>query len=376
MWNLVLVLCLAVTTAQLPAFGDRLGALDELAGKADAIVVGEIQSGRQTGVSVTLVLSVVRTIKGDLPEGTLLDISGDLQSSFTRLAIGKEGGLWFMKQSGNRWTFLPVRQGPGLLEMCCFVPFVKTALSGPVEVTHLPQTVGDKVALELVTALKQGNIDLKHSNAAWIVYAMFGERPFITGLLRDLRAQSNQDLKFLGLNNLLKTEDQVSALVELANEVDLVERFRQLPLVGTRICGIHNPDPAVVAILGRISPRPDMQACAASALALIHTRQTLPFLAQLLDSKDPVAREEAIRGLSRFVESLPIRQMNDQVTGKSYISQGPTPYRTADTTRFSLSLRRLMQTGESDAEYVQFWKSWWARMQDTLGRESAAQSLK
>lgn len=254
------VLCLAFALAQLPLFGDRIGALDVLADKADAVVVGEIQSGQQAGRSITLVLSVVRAIKGDLAEGTLLDVSGEVRHSSTRVAIGKAGGLWFLQQNGNRWTFLPVMQSPVILEHGCFVEYVKTASSGPMATTLPPQTAGDKVALELVTALKQGTIDLRHSIVVEVINMMFGERAFITDLFRDLRAQSDPDLRLIGLNGLLKTEDQSSALAELADHVDLVTQFRRIPYLSMRICGILNPDPAVVAILGRISTRPDMQA--------------------------------------------------------------------------------------------------------------------
>jgi len=205
---------------------------------------------------------------------------------------------------------------------------------------------------------------------------MFGQRPFITGLLRDLRAEANPDLHILGLTALLTTEDQVSALVELSNNVSLLERIKQMPLVGIAICGITNPDSSVVSSLGRISVYDGLQTCAGESLAAIHTVQTLPFLGRLLDSKEPAAREWAVRGFSRFVENLPIRQEDDHITGKSLIPRGPAPYRSADTDRFSLSRRRLTLTGESDAEYVQFWKLWWARMQNELGRESSAQSVK
>jgi hypothetical protein len=88
-------------------------------------------------------------------------------------------------------------------------------------------------------------------------------------------------------------------------------------------------------------------------------------LVRLLDSTDPKAREYAIQGLSRFVENLPIAEANDQITGKSHLPQGPTPYRTAETDRYSLGNRWLRS--DSETEYLRFWKSWWASMKDELG---------
>ncbi len=371
-----LMFCLTFAIALLPVFGDQVGALDRLADKADAVVVGEIQSGQQAGHSVTLVLLVVRAIKGDLANGTLLNVSGEVRNSLTAQLVGKTCGLWFLKQNDSRWTVLPVLQSPSLLDTGAFVPFLKTELGGPISTTLLPETVGDKVASELVTALKQGNLGGLQLHILSSTVTMFGERPFITDLFRALRAESDPNLKFIGLTGLLGTSDERSAMAEIADNVDSIAKLRGSTLLGRKICGNQNPDPAVVSSLGRISLYPGMAACAATALAAIHTRQTLPFLAQLLDSKDPAAREQAVRGLSRFVENLPIRQRDDNITGKSLIPQGPAPYRSADTDRFSLSRRLLTLTGESDAEYVQFWKLWWARMQNELGRETAVQSVK
>jgi len=368
-------LLLSLIVSQLPLFGERVGALDDLAGKADTIIVGQIQSGQQVGNSIAVVLSVVRVIKGTLMEGSLLDVSGEVRHPLSRSNIQSGRGLWFLKQSAGHWTFLPIMANPAFLEHGCFIPYIETSL-GPRRDDTLPQTDGDKVALEIVSSLREGRIDRKDPYIInWIIDVMLGQRPFITSLLRGLRAETNPDLHILGLTALLTTEDQISALAELAGNVNLLERIKQMPLAGIAICGITNPDSTVVSSLGRISVYDGLQACAAESLAAIHTVQTLPFLARLLDSKEPTAREWAVRGLSRFVENLPIRQEADHITGKSLIPRGPAPYRSADTDRFSLSRRRLTLTGESDTEYVQFWKLWWARMQNELGRESAAQSV-
>jgi hypothetical protein len=58
------------------------------------------------------------------------------------------------------------------------------------------------------------------------------------------------------------------------------------------------------------------------------------------------------------VENLPIQRNEDVLNGKNLIVQGPTTYRTPETDKYSLSKRNL--AGADDAEYIQFWKSWWA----------------
>ena len=102
------------------------------------------------------------------------------------------------------------------------------------------------------------------------------------------------------------------------------------------------------------------------ALDFIHTRDTLPFLAQALDGTDPNTRELAMQGLSRFVDNLPIQTQYNVTNGKALVAQGATPYRTADTDKYSLSRGSLGSANE--AEYLQFWKSWWTAMKDELTR--------
>jgi hypothetical protein len=128
-----------------------------------------------------------------------------------------------------------------------------------------------------------------------------------------------------------------SALTEIANNSGLVPKLRARSLVIGAICGVSSTDAAAVGALGRIASDANMQACVAEALDRIHTRDTLPFLAQLLDSSDPKAREYAIGGMSRFVDNLPIQTPSNILNGKSLVPQGPAPYRTADTDRHSLS---------------------------------------
>jgi len=49
--------------------------IDRLADRADAVVVADVQSGRQSGYAIAFVLSVVRTIKGDLLPGATVNVS-------------------------------------------------------------------------------------------------------------------------------------------------------------------------------------------------------------------------------------------------------------------------------------------------------------
>ena len=96
----------------------------------------------------------------------------------------------------------------------------------------------------------------------------------------------------------------------------------------------------------------------------IHTPASLPLLAELMDSSDPWVQDCGMRGLSRFVDGLPVTIPDNVPNFSNLVSQGPTAYRTSATDQYSLS-RRGVPAG-SEAEYLQFWKGWWLANKATL----------
>jgi hypothetical protein len=127
-----------------------------------------------------------------------------------------------------------------------------------------------------------------------------------------------------------------------------------------------SPNETAITLLGRIASfrGGGFQNAAANALAFLHTLQTLPFLAQLLGSDNVQTRELAIQGMSRFVDGLPIQTTRNFPGGAYLEAAGPTPYRTPDTDRYSLS--RGWLNGRDDKPYVEFWKAWWAGLKREL----------
>jgi hypothetical protein len=99
---------------------------------------------------------------------------------------------------------------------------------------------------------------------------------------------------------------------------------------------------------------------AAEPLAMIHTKDTLPFLAVLLDSPDAELRNRAFTGFSRFVRNLPI-QRAEMITTMAWMKpQGPAPYRNDETDQHGCD---ISVPNERHSEYASFWKAWWSRNQ-------------
>jgi HEAT repeat protein len=240
----------------------------------------------------------------------------------------------------------------------------KTSSPANIATSMKPTSAGDQIAAELVAAM-QSYRDPSHLTHLAIALHELEKTAFITELYRGLRASADAELRFVGLTGLLRAND-LTALAEMADNLDLIPKVTTHDHVASAISARRDSSPDAIHSLGKIasSPNADLQRAAADALALTHTRDTLPFLAQLLDSPDHRTRELAILGLSRFVENLPITTPERVVYGRSLSPQGPAPYRTPDTDRHSLSKGWLASVNE--AQYLQFWKSWWATMKGKL----------
>jgi hypothetical protein len=356
------ILLPAVFTTLVPLLRGAAGQTDRAIDQADAIVVAEVQSGHQSGFSATFVLSIVRTLKGSVLPGTTVNATW---GSMLRAERDLKGGygLWFLRQIGaGRWTLAP--PNPQVPYEFAYYPMSKASVPESVAAGSRPSTSKDSVAAELAGALK---LTTDHG----LVYHLASGLLTITEsdaapeLFGSLRANGNPELRFIGLAGMVSRGD-ISALVEMADGINLVRGLAARPLVASAISSRRNSDPRVIQALGKIaaSPMAGLESSAAESLKNIHTRETLPFLAQLLESNDPKVREAGMTGLSRFVDNLPITTPERVPTGEALTQQGPAPYRTPETDKYSLSRRWLGSANEN--EYLQFWRSWWDRMKGQL----------
>jgi hypothetical protein len=220
----------------------------------------------------------------------------------------------------------------------------------------MPSTHGDRIALEIVASLladpRYGILQILGSELSGIE-----DSPLVRELYNNLRGNADLDLKFLGLIGLLHGPQSISALAEIADNVESIPRSRSG--VGSAIWGFRNSDPAAVRSLGKIASASDagVQECAAAALSFIHTRDTLPLLVPLLDSSVPQIRTWAVWGFSKFVNNVAIAPPNPNISDIAVGPPQPTPYRTPDTDKHSPGAHAGTV---DDAGDVQFWKAWWA----------------
>ena len=115
--------------------------------------------------------------------------------------------------------------------------------------------------------------------------------------------------------------------------------------------GFRDTRPGPVSELVAFAARStgEIREAAVNALASIHSREALPFLAGLLQSSDDWERMRGVFGLSSFANGCVPQRVEDSKTLR-FLQFGPSPYRTKDTEA---------NFGRGVPEGVAFWQSWW-----------------
>jgi hypothetical protein len=329
------------------------GLTDALVAQADAIVVGEIVSGQQSGSNVALSLSVARVSKGTAQVGTMINVQWSNAWPNRNTSFSGLYGMWFLKQSQLTWNLIPVAQGQVALETSYFrLP----EGSGP---TTSASAAIDIVALELASGIES------YTDPEQLSSLGYADTPTVVGIYQTLSNSPDPEIRFIGLTGQLRAPNP-SILQAISANVGVLAGLKTAAIPLGAIQSVRDSSSTTVQCLGAItsSPATSLQRAAVYPLAMIHTLQALPFLATLLGSTDSTTRDLAIRGLSMFVDNLPIVTLNSVPNQAWRQPQGPTPYKTPDTDRYSLSQGSIDPAQE--AAYVQFWQSWWANMKSQL----------
>lgn len=335
--------------------------------RADAVVVGEVSSGQQTGSHVSFMLRVDRALKGSIAPGTVVSVEwARAPVVSTPLQHSGEYGVWFLQAaSTGAWHLLPATHSnaPIPLALACY-PLPKGSVPSVITTAASPH---DLVALELAAGLGQfdrrGVQFYRAANGLLSIPAS----PAVASVHRLLVKSADPQLQVVGLIGLVQQGDAASL-----EQVPQFQEAMSASILSTQMVlavqHVRDGAPRTVEALGRLVTGPTVgvgiQAAAAEALRTIHTRESLPFLVAMLDSPSLKIRHQGLAGLSMFVLNLPIQtpEMGPSMTWLT--PQGPAPYRTADTDRYSVAFG--VEPEGRQAEYVTFWKGWWARMQNQL----------
>ncbi len=326
----------------------------DLEQNATLIVVASATAA-PNGITNSFLLKVNRVVKGDNAlTGSSITV-GWTPTSANAGAVGPGAGIWFLQQSSAGWSLLPVVQGN--------VPFVMTyyptsATGGLIAAYAYASTASttDKLPLPLAS-LHYGTLEQLQS-------------PVITALYQRLSRIGSPQQQALGFAGLVRQGS--SAALTSAAKVATV--FAGYPVEnGILLLSVRDQfrasDGGSVKALGQIAADTTanqlFREAAAHALAAIHTKESLPFLAQLLSDGDVTLRVEAIGGLSSFANGLPGQTASGTPSLAHLQLPVGGPYQTPETiANFAMGSQAIEQ---NESRYLTFWQTWWSQQKSQLG---------
>ena len=177
---------------------------------------------------------------------------------------------------------------------------------------------------------------------------------------RELASERSPLLTAAGIEGLIAANDPEGVILAAAWSEPLP------PSLGPSLMAYSNQDPAGVRALGTLALRGSpFEENVAYALRAIHTRETLPALASLLDAKNPEVQSRALSGFCLFVRNAPAITPQSVPSMAWLETRQPAPLLTTETQGYCHPGGTVYPAG-SATEYVAFWKSWWSSHQSEL----------
>jgi len=326
-----------------------------LTAASDAIVVGTVQA-TEGNATVAFRIQVERVLKGTLIPGSAVSLIWT--SPRTQFPYGESRsvtghGLFFLQRtSSGSWALLPATAGDAGWE--------DTYVATPVDVARavrdaalasLPANASplDGVLAEMVMA-READASMPFD---FVEIFRESQSAVLASAFTRFRTASKPSLALIGLRGRVQMGDSsaISTAQQRHKALSSSSGWRAL-LEEIRVHYLNTSAQAIQS-LGQIVTDPgtgmDLRLAAAGALARMHTRRSLPYLAALLDDRDSKLRTMAVGGLARFANNVPI--------GSHEPAPGPWPYRTDDTiTHSAIDEARIEAPG---SDYLSFWRSWW-----------------
>jgi hypothetical protein len=327
---------------------------------ADAIVIARMDSPAVRSDGMDFRLTIVRTIHGTPLPGEVLYVSMPLRpprgpSLFdpTRNVLDT-CGLYMLMRAAGGWE-IPTRVS-ALADAS--MPFTSCELGPPIAYPE-KATPREKAFLEAADAVARG-ISIDTSRVSDLGMGLASES--VGEAMRLMAASDQPVIKAQGIAWLVNQGD-VPALGEL-------EKYARDPgnppgPFGSALANYRNPDITGVHILGRIALSADIRdgstrQCAARALRSIHTREAVPYLAELLKSPDALVRELAVSGLTEHVKG--VRITADGPERIEAIDEAFNPGRQGGAERLAEEDFLHIGTFPNAAEETRLigaWTSWW-----------------
>jgi hypothetical protein len=338
--------------------------LDYLAAKADAIVIGSISSRAESSTDVSFTINVSRILSGNVSGQTVSIIHpwvGLLRGTTSSTINQPLSGIWFLKMgSSGTWDVLTVRGTWARTVLGLFLPGLPTPPSPPYVYAADTPTV-DALVYEVAAAFQSANN--QDPDPRWLLGSLYMiDSPAVRSVLTTFSASGEPTLQTIALAGKLERSipGAISSLVSLMPSLSINDPNRPLIVSALRDLWRDSTPAAIqqlVSYAAGLHTGSDIRAAAIRALAAIHTKATLRFLAYLLSSDDAAEQERAVYGLSSFANGCSM-QTPANVVSMAYLNcVEPSTYKTAETAKnFAFQQAPL----NARSARLTFWQGWWA----------------
>ena len=319
---------------------------------ASVVMIGTLTASENgpTAGQFSLTLSVAKVLKGQLGAPTIVAglVPADsfvLPSAIPSSLVGQPG-IWFLSQSGNGYQVIPTEGGrflPGELFLPLSESLAAATPSGTIEQQLLQYVVGWYQSLSNPTVRD----DMKCLASLQNQPAALPDSLAAAGSLIGSLAVADQ---VIGLTAAI-AQGSDSAVAALSTPLDMVGSSPKFYLVTGALATLYQPSgvasiPVLKQIIDQRSAAPGIDAAAGAALSKIVVKQTLPMMAELLNSSDPVAQ---LRATSFFGLFTLFADSNGTVSGGGPI--GPL------ATEIARQYTPRTDSGITPTQYSQFWHS-------------------
>lgn len=333
--------------------------LDYLTANADAVVVGSVTSRVEGPREVSFTINIERVLSGNVP-GTAVSVAhswAGLLRGPSRTIEQSIYGIWFLSGGPvEAWDVLTARPRGVRTVLGLFLPISRGPASGPYAYPAGTPLL-DALVYEVAAGLQATDED------PGLLLGAFDsmDTPAVRAVLKTCLASSKPALQAVGLAASIerKTPGAIQQLARLwpAISADPNKQY----VVSALRDSWRDPTPdAVRQLVSLAAAEPvgsDLLTAAVWALAAIHTKETLPFLAALLHSASPDEQARSVYGLSAFANGCPM-QTNGNIVSMAYLQcDQPSAYKTTETVA-NFGFRTGTQDQQSTL--VSFWRNWWA----------------
>jgi len=335
--------------------------LEQLAGEADAVVVGRASHGVDLPDGVGFNLHVVRTVHGKPAPGALLDVVARLRpdpSLTPSKHVNGECGLFLLKRTSIGWEALGLANSP-------FFSDARIAL-GDCEAAAPAQAEGlstfEKSFEEIALAARRAPAEVVPSMGLFDL-AGLSDSPRIADIMKEFAQSHTLPLRVEGVAWAVRHGDP-GALVELVRLAKGSAKSLRPACFLSAVSEYVNTDPTGVLALGRVVLDPEMPSDylkqnAAHALRNIHTPDAVPFLAEMLNSPDVEIRAEAVSGLTEHVAG--VRPVVDGPKRREALDEAFNPGRRQKPFPVPGEYLRMgpFQDTDSEERLLTYWRGWW-----------------